>query len=46
MLRDLLVNNALAVDAAEMAFNTSMTAKISLLARQSPIKRIKSQQKC
>ena len=41
----LVANNALAADAAEMAFNTSMTANISLLARQSSIRRIKAQQK-
>jgi multidrug resistance efflux pump len=41
----LVANNALAADAAEMAFNTSMTANISLLTRQSSIARIKAQQK-
>ena len=40
----LVANNALAADAAEMAFNTSMTANISLLTRQSSISRIKAQQ--
>ncbi len=41
----LVANNALAADAAEMAINTSMTANISLLTRQSSISRIKAQQK-
>ena len=41
----LVSNNALAADAAEMALNTSMTANISLLTRQSSIARIKAQQK-
>ncbi len=40
----LVANNALAADAAEMAFNASMTANISLLTRQSSISRIKAQQ--
>jgi len=39
----LVANNALAADAAEMALNTSMTANISLLTRQSSITRIKAQ---
>ncbi len=41
----LVANNALAADAAEMAFNASMTANISLLTRQSSMARIKAQQK-
>ncbi|MDC3234720.1 HlyD family efflux transporter periplasmic adaptor subunit [Candidatus Puniceispirillum sp.] len=41
----LVANNALSVDAAEMAFNTSMTANISLLNRQSSIARLKAKQK-
>ncbi len=41
----LVANNALAVDAAEMAFNNSMTANISLLTRQSSIARLKAKQK-
>ena len=41
----LVANNALAADAAEMAFNTSMSANISLLTRQSSIARKKAQQK-
>ena len=39
----LVANNALAADAAEMAFNASMTADLSLLARQSSIARKKTQ---
>ena len=39
----LVANNALAADAAEMAFNASMTASLSLLARQSSIARKKTQ---
>ena len=41
----LVANNALAADVAEMAFNTSMTAKISLLSRESSVARLKAQQK-
>ena len=41
----LVANNALAADAAEMAFNASMTANLSLLTRQSSIARKKTQQK-
>ena len=38
----LVANNALAADAAEIAFNASMTADLSLLARQSSIARKKN----
>ena len=41
----LVANNALAADVAEMAFNTSMSANISLLTRQSSIDRKKTQHK-
>ena len=40
----LVANNALAADTAETAFNTSMTANISLLTRKSSIARIKARQ--
>ena len=39
----LVANNALAADAAEIAFNASMTANLSLLARHSSIARKKTQ---
>ena len=41
----LVANNALAADAAEVAFNASMMANLSLLTRQSSIARKKAQQK-
>ena len=41
--KELVANNALAVDAAETAFNASLTANLQLLSRESSIARKKAQ---
>ena len=43
--KELVANNALAVDAAETAFNASLTANLQLLSRESSIARKKAQRK-
>ena len=43
--KELVANNALAVDAAETAFNASLSANLQLLSRESSIARKKAQRK-